>query len=532
MAIAQKVLQEMLKRRHPDYEGKLPHWNFLQATYEGGREWFKDNVFRYIKEGDKEYKDRLERAYRFNHTREIVELVQKYLFKGSIIRKDDAPKELKDFWANCTRSGLTIDQYIRIISTATSILGRVLVFVDSTKTDDAVSQADEKEQGARVYTYFVRPQNILDMGFHDDDGELLWVFVQETYRDDKDPIYASGKVKVRYRLWTRNEWMLFEIKDVRGSQRVDLLDQGPVAIGRVPCFFADHILGENLYSASGLIDDIAYLDRASANYLSNLDAIIQDQAFSQLAMPAQNVLPGTEAHNALVDMGTKRIFLYDGEGGAAPEYLSPDPRQAQLIITAINKIVAEIYNTAGASGERTKQDNAVGIDNSSGVAKAYDFDKLNSLLTTKAQSLEQVEHQLNELVLLWHKATPLKERVVKYPETFDVRSLFDEFTVAQNLGLIEAPKTIRSEQMKQIVDKLFPGVAEEIKAKMLAELKSWPVDPVERAKQMFEATSPPTGFPAPGGSNASGSSKSPPKNAGKANQQGQVTDKDQKKTAA
>jgi hypothetical protein len=36
-----------------------------------------------------------------------------------------------------------------------------------------------------------------------------------------------------------------------------------------------------------LIADIAYLDRAAANYLSNLDAIIQDQTFSQLVIPAE-----------------------------------------------------------------------------------------------------------------------------------------------------------------------------------------------------------------------------------------------------
>ncbi len=196
-------------------------------------------------------------------------------------------------------------------------------------------------------------------------------------------------MKVRYRLWTKTEWVLFEVKETRGgSTRVDIADRGNVAIKRVPCFFADHLIGENLYWAPGLIDEIAYLDRATANYLSNLDAIIQDQTFSQLAMPAQSVLPGEKGYDALIEAGTKRTFLYDSEGGE-PKFLSPDPKQAQLIITVVNKIIAEIYQTAGASGERTKQDNAVGIDNSSGVAKAYDFDKLNSLLTSKAQSLQQ-----------------------------------------------------------------------------------------------------------------------------------------------
>ncbi|MEZ6841312.1 hypothetical protein ABVN80_14665 [Acinetobacter baumannii] len=39
-------------------------------------------------------------------------------------------------------------------------------------------------------------------------------------------------------------------------------------------------------------------------------------------------------------------------------------------MTTINKIIGEIYHTVGLAGERTKQDNAVGIDNSSGVAES------------------------------------------------------------------------------------------------------------------------------------------------------------------
>jgi hypothetical protein len=321
---------------------------------------------------------------------------------------------------------------------------------------------------------------------------------------------------------------------------VDVTGRGDVAIGRVPCFFADHLIGENLYWAPGLIDEIAYLDRATANYLSNLDAIIQDQTFSQLAMPAQSVLPGEKGYDALIEAGTKRTFLYDSEGGE-PKFLSPDPKQAQLIITVINKIIAEIYQTAGASGERTKQDNAVGIDNSSGVAKAYDFDKLNSLLTSKAQSLQQVENKIVELVALWSGETAPEDQLVTYPETFDVRSLFDEFTVAQNLALMDAPQTVRSEQMKQVIEKLFPGIAKAIKDKMIAELKDWPKDPVEQARLMFQATSPEPG--APGDTISASRSNGPPtasqassqsatKKTSTKGRQGQVTDRTQKKTAA
>ena len=42
-------LLDLIKRRHPRYEEKLAHWDFLEATYEGGRSWFKENIFRFMK---------------------------------------------------------------------------------------------------------------------------------------------------------------------------------------------------------------------------------------------------------------------------------------------------------------------------------------------------------------------------------------------------------------------------------------------------------------------------------------------------
>lgn len=483
----QKVLKAMIERRHPDYDCNLAHWDFLEATYQGGRDWFDGNVFRYLKEGDQEHKDRLKRAYRFNHTREVVDLVNKYIFKGEIIRNTtDAPQHIKDFWVKASRSGLPIDEYMKLVSQASSTFGRIWVFVDNNKTSAVLSIADQKAAGARSYSYFVRPQDVLDIS-RDEFGAINWMLVRETFRDDANPFYSQGGVEPRYRLWTPHWWALFRVEtDRKNKFVVVLVDYGNIDIGVVPCFPVDHVHSEDPYTAQALITDIAYLDRACANYLSNLDAIIQDQTFSQLAMPAQNLMPGDEVWDKLKEMGTKRVFLYDGEGGIGPEYLSPDVKQAAIIVQVVNKIIGEIYHTVGMAGERTKQDNVVGIDNSSGVAKAYDFERLNSLLASKADSLENAEDGLVRLVGLWNGVKPdtaaaaTATDLIKYPDNFDVRSLYDEFDVATQLALIEAPDSVRQEQMKALIDKLFPRLAKELKDKMLVDLKSWPPEPVDR----------------------------------------------------
>lgn len=477
----QKKLRRLIDRRHPEYAEQVDHWNFLEDTYEGGREWFKENIFRYLKEGDQEYGDRLVRAYRFNHSREVVDLLNKYLFKQNIQRNtDDAPQSVKNFWEKSTRNGLGIKDFARQISKKTSIYGRVGVVIDNTgNISEVLSKADEKKSGVKTYGYVVSPTQLLDYAY-DNDGELEWALIEEAIRDDKDPLNSSGDEEVRFRLWAKQSWQLYQ--EVREGKKkvVKLIDQGVHGLGKVPVIIADNAVTDEEYCAPSLIGDIAYLDRAVANYLSNLDAIIQDQTFSQLAMPAQGVIPGEDNYTKLLEMGTKRMFLYNGEAGKGPEYLSPDPKQAQMILSAVNKIISEIYHTVGLAGERTKQDNAMGIDNSSGVAKAYDFERVNALLAAKADSLEVIENKIVELVALWNnEQKSLKGNLVSYPDDFDTRGLYDEFDIAARLMLIDAPENVRQEQMKLVLDKLFPQLGSEKRAEMDKSLKDWPTDPLE-----------------------------------------------------
>jgi len=473
----QKTLKAFIDRRHPEYDTRKEHWEFLESCYSGGREWFKDNIFRYLKEGDKEFEDRLERAYRYNHTREVVDLVSKYIYKAPISRnEEDASEAVVEFWKHSTLNGENIDQYSRQMSDQSSISGRIWVVVDSTMKP-GLTIADEKQSEGRIYSYIVSPGAALDMSF-DDLGELIWILLYEEERDDADPFTSSGEMMPRFRLWTREGWMLFSLEESenKGEAEVTLIEEGSHGLGVVPVFPVDSITsGESEYSSPSLIGDIAYMDRAVANYLSNLDAIIQDQAFSQLAMPAQGLTPGTGDHDAILDLGTKRIFTYDGENGTQPFYLSPDPKQAELIMGIIQQIINEIYHTVGMAGERTKQDNAMGIDNSSGVAKAYDFERMNALLTSKAGQLERAENRLVELVNLWaSKSNKTEENLVSYSDTFDTRDLHDEFDIATRLSLVTAPDEIRRKQMEQVVNKLFPDMAEAGRDRLKKALSEWP----------------------------------------------------------
>lgn len=475
----EEELKNLVARRHPEYDESVVHWNFLEDTYKGGRDWFFGNIFKYLKEGQKEYKDRVHRAYRFNHTKEVVDIINKYIFKSPILRSEDAPEHIKSFWNRSTLSDLDIEQFMSLVSSMSSIFGRIWVFTDTNKNSDILSKSEEKASDVRPYVYAVKPQNILDYSYSDN-GEINWVLVREFYRDDIDPFTKDEGIQERFRLWTKNDWYLFTIEREEGKKeeyKVVLTDGGTHGLGVVPGFPVDHVITEDKWTTPGLINDIAYLDRAVANYLSNLDAIIQDQTFSQLVIPSQSINNSGDdktSIESIIALGTKRIFTYDGEGGGKPEFISPDVKQASIILEVINKIISEIYHSVGMAGERTKQDNSVGIDNSSGVAKAYDFERMNALLVSKAASLQNAENKLVQLISMWHnKKIDSDKELVSYSETFDVRSLYDEFTIAEKLALVEAPKEIRREQMKLVVEKLWPQISVGMKKKIESELKNW-----------------------------------------------------------
>lgn len=489
-------MRDFYDRRHPGYQEQVAHWRFLDLAYRGGREWFYGNIFRYYKEGDKEYDNRLARAYRFNHTKEVVELVQKYLFKGEITRNtSDAPDVVTQFWKKATKGGVSVDQLMRLVSVGNSTGGRVAIVVDNNFQAEVevsegvtrpVSIKEAKEQNFRIYAYTVAVKDILDFAYDEDgDGELLWVKLREIIRDDRDPFHSRGELIERVRLWTRSGWELYEEQET-GEQtiyngvrtpvkKVELIDFGYHNLGFVPVYFADHTINEDVYRVTSLIDDIAYLDRAVANYLSNLDAIIQDQTFSQLAIPSQAIQSGDDMFDKVLEMGTKRIFVYDAGAGssAKPEYLSPDPKQAGVILSVINKIINEIYNTVGLAGERTKEDNAVGIDNSSGVAKAYDFERVNSLLLAKAQSCQNAENWMVKTVLAWAGESAPTDDLVSYPTTFDIMGLNDELVTAEALAKLSGPIEVRREQMKSVVEKIFPQLKKELRKKLFEDIDGW-----------------------------------------------------------
>lgn len=472
--------KDLIKRRHPEYDGKIAHWNFAELAYKGGRAYFDPaagNLFKFYKEGDKEYRQRCQRSYRANHIKRVVDTVNEFLFKQKPIRSENADSMLKEFWKKVTRNGKSMDEFVKEIDCWQSVYGLIWIVMDRPPTP-----APNASQEQLPYIYWVGPQRVLDMGY-DENGVLTWILIQEDHRDDGDPLTSSGDVIPFYRLWTREEWRLFKAEQKGGDLVVTEIANDIHGLGVVPAIPVS-IDQSCLYDGPGLVDDAIYMDRALVNYGSLLDEIIYEQTFSTLTIPAESMLPGTKESNQLIAAAKNRVFLYAGmQPGVKPEYISPDASQARLIIDAMDGLMKEIYAITGTDYEANSQSMSTGKTYASGKVRQFDFMGIENLLTKKAAMLERVEDKIAELFAKWMgKDLDIAEEWVRYPNKFDIRGLSAELDISKSLTDVSAPTLVMQMHMKTIADKLFPRMNEDERRRVYEAIDAWePAPALEQA---------------------------------------------------
>lgn len=443
----------VVSRTHPDYYTEEVDWEFFLQTYKGGEIYIQNNLHKYFKEGDAEFAARTKRAYRENHSRRVVDLINSYLFKEKPLRDVSDDEKLNKFITNADGKGGSLNHFMKIASQASSVLGRIYIVVDKKPIPEGERTGTAADTlKSDPYCYIINPQDMMDIAI-DDLGNVLWAIVRETYRrDENDLLMADDVQRYRYRLWEKGKWSLF---DEDGS----LMESDENGLESVPIIILDNE-EKSKYSGQSLIGDIAYLDRAIFNNWSRLDTIVCDQTFSQLIFPIegmlQEVIDNPELREQFMTLATNRILLYSGQAQLAPQFISPDASQAQFILDMIQVQVKQLYASIGLQAEGASN----GKTDSSGVAKAYDFDKLNKLLANKADNLEQAEAKLFEVVKDWMDN---KSKVsVQYPDEFDTRGLADELSTAERIALLDLSDTLMKEVGKGIAAKAVPMASAEI----------------------------------------------------------------------
>ena len=445
---------KLITRLHPKYSTYKTIWDFLLTSYEGGEKYTANNLFQYIREGDEEFKARSKRAFRENHSRRIIDLIISYLFKAQPTRVMDN-QHLIDFYSNVDGQGTPMHQKLKYFSAMASVLGRVYVVMDKRPLpDDERTGTNRDNLKEKPYIYMVLPQNVLDISFNED-GIIQWILIKESIRDDEDPFNSTGDVLDQFRLWTTDGCYVFDEDGKYVAEK-----SVKTNLNVVPVIPLD---GEEYdeFCGASTISDVAYLDRAIFNNWSRLDVIVNDQTFSQLcfpieALPSDAIIDDEKLQKQFLVLSTNRILLYAAQAGAGPSYISPDASQAEFILSMIEIQTKQLYASMGLSSEVSSE-----VSRSSGVARSYDFDKLNKMLVTKATALEKAENLIVKLFSKWMNIS-VDDFKVDYPDDFDVKSLSDEILIAQELSLLGVSERFNKEIMKRIAKKALPKIEPEI----------------------------------------------------------------------
>ena len=455
-------MSQVHTRTLPNYSKYSKLWNFYSESYVGGEDYFEAHLVKYYKEGAISYANRLERAYRENYCKAVIDTINSYLFKETPTRHL-GDKRLEEFFANIDGHGKDINQFMKSASIVSSIVGRVYIVTDKTKLpDDKVTGTKRDDLEASCYCYLVSPMCVKDIAF-DDFGRVKWAIIEETVRDDDDPDTSSGDVTSRLRVWKKGGWVLY---DENGAQ----VEKGEYKFDYPPITYID--TGEKLdaYNGTSVISDIAYMDKAIFNNLSRLDNIISDQTFSQLIFPiegllVEEILRDADLKDKYMKLAIGNILFYSAQAEAKPEYISPDASQAEVILSTIKHQIRQVYASIGLQPPDTES-----TDYKSGVSKQYDFDKLNKLLAGKADNIELAERQIIENFNKWMETD--FDATINYPDEFDIRSLADEIILGQELMLLDISETFNKVIQKNITMKALPKEGKDTIEKILKEIEA------------------------------------------------------------
>ena len=488
-------IRDLIENPHPIFTSNYQFWNFLLDSYEGGKDYSQaqmyyakptgtgrdlkmqlfagsnnavttlgGNLFKHPKETSNDYSNRLAMSYYYNFCAPIIDIYTDHLFKQPINEDFGSIEELvEERKENIDNKQSSINEFRKDMAEMAQVYGHIFVITDSLSYEgDVLSLADVFSNNLLPYFTIHHPQNILNWAL-DEFGSPYWVVVRECLDGNEDPFnYDKQRLElIRYRLWTRKEWVLYD-KDYNEIGR------GLHNLGVVPitCIFDKKSKKVRNFLGVSTIADISLIARDVYNSCSELKQILRDQTFAFLA------IQGNSTEYEELSVGTSKGLLYPPDR-AMPQYVSPPPANAEVYFSHIDRQISKMFQLAkldsgGVSGTVSNPQSIA--DQQSGVSKAWDFNQTNSALSKKAGNLEDGETKLWQIFALAEGRE--FDGSVEYPNEFSIQSLKEDLNEAEQIFRINLGSEFNKEIKSAIIKKKFPRMQDEDVQKMIDEMKS------------------------------------------------------------
>lgn len=486
-------IKDLVENPHIIYRSYCDYFEFLLSSYEGGIDYCKGiigqstsqnalknwalkifagstelktnrsgNLFQHPKERWQDYNDRLQMSYYYNFCAPIIDIYTDHLFKQPI-KEDfgDIENEVDERSENIDNKQGSIGEFRKEVADLAQVYGHIFVITDSPKFEGQVrTMGDVIENNLLPYFTIHHPQNIINWAL-DEFGRPYWIVAREYLDTNLDPFnYDKEKTgTMQYRLWTREEWILYD-------NEYREIGRGLHGLGIVPltCIFDKQSKKVRNFLGISAIADIAFISRDVYNSCSELKQILRDQTFAFLA------IQGNSSEYDELSVGTSKGLLYPPERNK-PEYVSPPSANAEVYFNHIDRQVSKMFQLAKLEGGSVQapQGNP-GAVQQSGVSKAWDFNQTNSALSKKAGNLEDGEQKLWQIYAKWLDKE--FDGSIEYPHEFSVNSLNEDLDEAEKMMRLNLGAESNKEVKSAIIQKKFPRMGKEDLDKLIGVMGS------------------------------------------------------------
>lgn len=450
-----KSLRDELLEKHEDYMANIKDWTFYGASYDGGKKFIDMVIKQHTRESSENFNKRKEDAVYINFPREIIDIFSFYLNEKPVLRELgslDKNKLWSMFKDDCDMEGTDFNVFMNKIEVLASIYGSVGVLVDKPVGDgkSIYSRQDEISNGIYPYCSIYSRPNIFD-----------WEYRRNKETGRMDLIYLKlmeddGTITRWYR--DKRESWAFPVDDQGRELDPVLVDVWENWLGEIP--FA---IVENLKHASKKyigISDIVEISRLAASIMRNFshgEEVIEWAAFPMFLEPYEpddSDMPG--AGGEQTEVGVTAVKQFDPENPQAkPEWLKSEVMEPMTaLIQWIDKKIDLIFQMAHLSGvhavEKSKEAR-------SAVALRMEFNQLWSVLSNKADNMNEAELKIIYYWMMWQKEKDLYENVKVYrSKDFSVDDLSQSiFNIKESMKLVVS-KLYNTLGQKKIVKMVLP----------------------------------------------------------------------------
>lgn len=403
-------------------------------------------LIKHPRETERKYEQRKRLAYYINHVAVAVNSQVDPIFKDEVKREWKESVLFETFKTDVDRAGTDLQELAKRTALKAKLYGYTFLLVDNTAEQaETVGEAAERRQ--LPYVIEIAPDEVNKCVF-DTVGRLV---LFEYYEKNID---AKGSESRTRCTWTQTTWEReTEGKTVQGKHNLGIV---PVVI-----WTTTPISQGNLPASE--FNSIVQCNYSIYQKCSWLDEILANQAFSILVYQGQMKTELT--------IGTENALTYP-DGANPPAFITPPATPAQLIQEQINQLVSEIYRMANLS-------TITGVRQAtSGIAKAWDFQRANQALVDYAYMCQRAEMRLVEVYQAW-TGERLDYRC-EYPRDFAIADITDELDDAQRMfDLSLKSATLTVETVKRLLSVYLPNIDDDTYDQIIREIEKAADDKVQ-----------------------------------------------------